>query len=424
MLDVHVDGKKAGELFQSKLENHRYGFQYLTGCPKDHAVSLTMPVIPDQYDWDYKLHPIFDMNLPEGALAQQLRLAFSKAIQHFSDLDLLKIVGKSQIGRLRFTGKDEPLADIPLQNIDDLLLHDGADGLFEDLLARFAVHSGISGVQPKVMVRDEKSPRITHRGATHIVKAWNPLEFPELAANEFFCMRAAELAGLQVPSFQLSANGKFLVVERFDLAGENYLGFEDFCSLNAKNSSEKYDGSYENLTRRIKEFVSPTQIRPALDSFYKSFALSCAVKNGDAHLKNFGVLYDNSEADVRFSPAYDIVTTSVYLPKDTLALTLNGTKRWPNRKALLRFAKTHCDLTESRAKDLLGEVSEAVIFASNELKTHLAQHPSFQVIGTRMLQEWNKGLDHSLHDEHQKQMIEVDPLTETPLNPQEDGPSQ
>jgi len=44
--------------------------------------------------------------------------------------------------------------------------------------------SGISGVQPKILVRDEKAsaalnsanPRLSqsYRGATHIVKFWNP----------------------------------------------------------------------------------------------------------------------------------------------------------------------------------------------------------------------------------------------------------
>jgi hypothetical protein len=65
--------------------------------------------------------------------------------------------------------------------------------LFDYLLDRFAVHSGLSGVQPKVMFRGENKglpPSI--RSATHIVEFWDQDEYPELAANEFFCLTTME----------------------------------------------------------------------------------------------------------------------------------------------------------------------------------------------------------------------------------------
>ncbi|PIY27875.1 MAG: hypothetical protein CO105_07830 [Comamonadaceae bacterium CG_4_9_14_3_um_filter_60_33] len=116
-------------------------------------MSLSMPVAREHYISHYKtLHPVFDMNLPEGALAERLRKEFSKVIPHFDALALLKIVGKSQIGRLRFAMPGEGMPDVPTENLSDLLAHDGAEGLFESLLARYAVHSGISGAMPKEMV--------------------------------------------------------------------------------------------------------------------------------------------------------------------------------------------------------------------------------------------------------------------------------
>lgn len=400
MLDVYVDKQLAGQVFNSETDRRKFGFQYENQCPEQNAVSLSMPIVKDQYDSEYKLHPIFDMNLPEGELAEALRKSFSKAIPNFNDLQLLSIVGKSQIGRLRFAAPGDSLDDMPSQNLDDLLLHDGASGLFDDLLTRFAVYSGISGAQPKVMVRDEVlANRVTHRGATHIVKAWNEKEFPQLAANEFFCMKAAQYAKLDVPNFQLSKNGKFLIVERFDLKEDAYLGFEDFCVLNGLTSDKKYNGSYEKLTKRINDFVSPEHVKSSLESSFKILALSCAIKNGDAHLKNFGVLYNDTESDVRLSPAYDLVTTSVYLRNDTLALTLGGTKRWPTRNALISFARTHCGLNENRAKELLGEVAEGVLYAANEATLYMDDNEPFREMGAKMLLEWEKGLNLSIQPE-------------------------
>ena len=43
-----------------------------------------------------------EMNLPEGPLRERLRVQFAKTIPEFDDLDLLQIVGTSQIGRLRY----------------------------------------------------------------------------------------------------------------------------------------------------------------------------------------------------------------------------------------------------------------------------------------------------------------------------------
>jgi serine/threonine-protein kinase HipA len=401
----------AGTLFKSGHTRNRFVFAYDPQCPPPAAVSLTMPVLPDQYLFEPKLHPIFDMNLPEGWLGERLRRQFAKVIPHFDDLALLRILGASQIGRLRF-GEVGP--DVPTQDLQQILTHDGAEDLFESLLNQFAEFSGISGAQPKVLVRaatpepvpePEPEPasapaaapdRISYRGATHIVKAWHENEFPQLAANEYFCMRAAKHAGLEVPNFFLSDNGKLLLVERFDRVDGRYLGFEDFCVLNGKTSAQKYEGSYENITKRIREFVSPEQVRPALEAFFKTLALSCAVKNGDAHLKNFGVLYDDCESVVRLAPAYDIVSTTPYLASDMLALTLGGSKRWPKAKALLGFGQAHCGIGLAQGRVLLDEVAVGVVRAREELDGYMGRTAAFAEIGAVMLDQWGKGLNLSL----------------------------
>ena len=59
------------------------------------------------------------MNLPEGALRERLRMAFAKATGTFDDLDLLAIVGRSQVGRLRYTGEHDELdQSVPFQSVE------------------------------------------------------------------------------------------------------------------------------------------------------------------------------------------------------------------------------------------------------------------------------------------------------------------
>jgi serine/threonine-protein kinase HipA len=90
------------------------------------------------------------MNLPEGALRERLRLAFAKATGTFDDFDLLAIVGRSQVGRIRYTGDKERLnEDVPFQSVDEILASRRDGDLFRYLIEKFAAFSGISGVQPK-----------------------------------------------------------------------------------------------------------------------------------------------------------------------------------------------------------------------------------------------------------------------------------
>jgi hypothetical protein len=51
----------------------------------------------------------------------------------------------------------------------------------------------------------------------------------------------------------------------------------------------------------------------------------------------------------RLAPVYDLVTTSVYLPKDSMALTLNGTTKWPSAKELRRLGETRMGATPARS---------------------------------------------------------------------------
>ncbi|MCB1638498.1 MAG: type II toxin-antitoxin system HipA family toxin, partial [Thiothrix sp.] len=314
-LDIFTGHQRVGSLGRSQLQARAYVFNYFPAVAEEQAVSLTMPVLPDQYLFQQGVHPIFQMNLPEGELREMLRNSFQKTVQNFDDLSLLAIVGQSQIGRVRIALPGQEPEVMPGQSVQELKSHTGSEDLFVDLMQRFGRYSGVSGVQPKVLVRDNETvaaasgdepEQITYRDATHIVKAWNPERFPQLAANEYFCMLAAERCGLEVPAVELAAGGRLLIVRRFDLDGRGgYLGFEDFCVLNGLATDDKYLGSYQDVAERIRQFVSPHRVHDAMEQYFLMLALTCGVRNGDAHLKNFGVLYDHAEAEVRLAPAYD-----------------------------------------------------------------------------------------------------------------------
>jgi serine/threonine-protein kinase HipA len=230
------------------------------------------------------------------------------------------------------------------------------------------------------------------------VKFWEPNEFPQLAANESFCLKVAERCGLEVPRYRLADDGMALVIDRFDLRPDGtYRGFEDFAVLNARRTDEKYLGSYEtSVMKRFQQFANSPQVLPDTESLFTLIALNCALRNGDAHLKNFGIVYDEVLGQARLAPVYDLITTAVYLPKDSLALTLNGTTQWPNNKALRLLGETRMHGTPAKVREILERISDAMSQTAVDLQSYVKSHPDFTDVGQRMLREWTSGRQLSL----------------------------
>jgi serine/threonine-protein kinase HipA len=407
MIEVWTDAAESGLL--DRHGERGSTFAYLPAVESERAVSVTMPARLESWSVPFGLLPIFEMNLPEGVLRERLRLAFAKATGTFDEFDLLSIVGRSQVGRIRYTGDKEQLQeDVPFQSVSEILERSRGGDLFRYLLEKFASFSGISGVQPKVLVRDETafakmkqterrfSP--SYRGATHIVKFWQPNEYPQLAANEYFCLGAARNCGLDVPTYRLADDGMALVIDRFDLRMDGtYRGFEDFCVLNGRRTDEKYRGSYEtSVMKRFGQFANSTHVNEDMEKLFTLIALNCALRNGDAHLKNFGIVYDDVQGEAHLAPVYDLVTTSVYLPRDSMALTLNGSTKWATAKELQRLGETRMGATPARVREILERIDAAIAKTARDLQAYIDVHQEFAGIGNRMLQQWKEGVAHSL----------------------------
>ncbi len=234
---------------------------------------------------------------------------------------------------------------------------------------------------------------------SYIVKSWGT-DYPQLAANEFFCMTAAKRSGLLVPEFHLAENGGLFVMKRFDLhpAAGYPLGFEDMCALQALGTAQKYSSSYERIARSIKDFVSGEHLQTAREQFFAALVLSCMIRNGDAHLKNFGVLYDSPGQPVSLAPLYDMVTTTVYIPKDVPALSLAGSKKWWPRKMLEKFAVAHLSLPVGKINRIFDQVAEGVNDTRVLLADYMKINPDFRAIGERMLSVWDEGVSKSLSE--------------------------
>lgn len=245
------------------------------------------------------------------------------------------------------------------ERLSEILAWDSTESLFAELVDKYIYRTGISGVQPKVLVpqvasshaMEPASSKAMVRTTDLIVKSGRQ-EYPGLAANEFLCMSIAKESGLAVPEFHLSNNKELFVMQRFDRTPDGTpIGFEDMAVLAGLSSREKYKTSYTHVAKLVEAFASGPQVITSLQALFDMVALSCIVGNGDAHLKNFGLLYtDPTTSDCRLAPAFDLVNTTAYIPEDVLALVCAGRSHFlqPARGCwiLPRSAKSQIRVTE------------------------------------------------------------------------------
>jgi len=92
------------------------------------------------------------------------------------------------------------------------------------------------------------------------------------------------------------------------------------------------------------------------------------------------------------------VAASVYLPQDKMALTLDGTTRWPDARRLRRLGETRTFGSPARVRDILARIADAMAETMREIRAYGKEHAEFAEIGERMIQQWEEGVQVSLKE--------------------------
>lgn len=191
----------------------------------------------------------------------------------------------------------------------------------------------ISGVQEKLSVVLEKNTlRLSNEGeqGTYILK---PIprdlkKVDQVPANEHLTMQIAK----QVYGINVAENAMIFfkdgtpayITKRFEVKQDGTKwGKEDFATLAGKTKDNagpdfKYDYSYEELGLLFQKYVAAWRIE--IEKYFVLVAFNYAFSNGDAHLKNFSLL-ENESGDYLMSPAYDLVNTRLHVDDTEFALS-------------------------------------------------------------------------------------------------------
>ncbi|MBO7069388.1 MAG: HipA domain-containing protein [Bacteroidaceae bacterium] len=191
----------------------------------------------------------------------------------------------------------------------------------------------VTGVQAKLSMDIEhdtqgRAQRLTIVGVMgrYILKPQTE-QFERLPEIEDLTMHLAEIAHIPtVPHALIRFEDGELnyITRRIDRTDDGRkLPMEDMCQLAGKLTEQKYQGSYEMITKLIERYSSVARLD--LVNYWEQVVFSWIVGNADMHLKNFSLIGEKPGKYV-LTPTYDQVSTAIVMPEDTeeLALPLNG----------------------------------------------------------------------------------------------------
>ena len=326
-----------------------------------------------------RLHPVLSNLLPEGSLRELIAQGLKVHVDN--EFHILSYLGEDLPGAIEATPMEPE--DVP----DSVLNTDGkAKAVKFEKLTQENKFS-LAGVQMKFSMKEKDGRYNLSKG--NVLGDWI-IKTPStkhklLALNEYTAMSLAGLVGVDIPEIKLVELDKLdnlpqinlpdekqaFAIKRFDREDDQRIHMEDFAQILVKYSHEKYtSANYENIGKVIYDF-SGDGLADA-QQFARRLLVNILLANGDAHLKNWSFLYPD-KVTPRLSPAYDIVTTNVYIENETqYALNLSKTKEWytvtmahfqtwADKSGIpWRAIKPHLDDTLSTARELWPEALKAL----------------------------------------------------------------
>jgi serine/threonine-protein kinase HipA len=215
-------------------------------------------------------------------------------------------------------------------------------------------------------------------------------------------MTLAGAVGIEVPEVRLLHRDQFVglpdrvwskeeyayAVRRFDRGpGRAAIHIEDMAQVRGVypdadgNTPGKYSGSFET----IGAFLYRSRDTFALQELARRLAFNVLIGNGDAHLKNWSLIYRDPRVPA-LAPAYDLVATFVYRPPELgpedMGLRFGRSRRFEDVRlstfdALDRKLGAKAELADV-ARTLIGRVLDELPKAASLLANRPDLYPSIQ----------------------------------------------
>ena len=317
---------------------------------RNEPLSHTLPLRSEPYG-HREIEPFLSGLLPDDII--RTRIGRILQIPRENTFGLLKAIGGECAGAIAFFAEGD--GPVPAEG-RFRRLSDAEAGEILDSLEKKPLDVGEDGFRISGAGAQDKLIACWKRGtvelplggtpSTHIIKT-AIRDYPDSVENECFSMKLAEACGLDCAKCRIALIGgkRRYVCERYDRivvdGTVRRLHQEDFCQLLRVDPKRKYEAlggpGIADAMRLMRE-LSLT----AADTleFIRRIIFIFLVGNGDAHGKNFSVLYRGRK--VALSPMYDVMSTALYPEvSPRMAMKIDGEYafKWITRGKFLRQAE-------------------------------------------------------------------------------------
>lgn len=315
-----------------------------------------------------RLPPWFSNLLPEGPLRQWI--ARDRGVSVDRELQLLLRIGDDLPGAIQV-----------IQDAGDHGRIDSMGDFAETRAERRVAHASpwkfsLAGVSMKFsMLRSGDRLTIPAQNALGdwIVK-FPDSAFPQVPANEFSIMRLASQLGIDVPDIDLvhrdllpdvpgvvwpSGEEYAYAIRRFDRAENGArVHIEDFAQVRGFYPDDRYSGSLET----VAALVFRGRDHASLREFIRRTAYNLLVGNGDAHLKNWSLVYPDGRIPT-LAPAYDLVCTGAYFAAsdpENIGLRFGRTRSFDRiTRAAFTALQTKLGVTDEDVLEVVDSTTES-----------------------------------------------------------------
>ena len=376
-LDVFLNADLVGSLAQDDSGNLGFRYDAAWLCAS-HSVPLSasLPLKEEAFN-RRECRPFFAGLLPEEI--QRKLIAQTFGVSERNDFSLLDKIGGECAGAVSLMPPGQR-PDASMWTSQPLTKEELAFKLAE--LPKKPLLAGDRGLRLSLAGAQSKMAVILENGqygiplngspSSHIIKPQST-RFDHLVENEFFCMRLAAAVELNVAPVEMGQAGEqsFLQITRYDRHQEtdgtlSRIHQEDFCQALGSVPEQKYQQEGGPGLRQSFELIRSVSSAPAVDllQLFDAVVFNFLIGNGDAHGKNFSLLYAQGKA--RLAPFYDLICTQAYSDLDQSFAMKIGKERDPGKIRLkdwqLFINETGLNLSAAlrRIKSIVDRVEESI----------------------------------------------------------------
>lgn len=347
---IEIDGrsKYVGDLLGE--DSNDMCFSYAESYINDsdsRAISISLPLNEKSFNAT-RTRNYFEGLLPEGftrkCVAQKIH------VDENDYISILAKLGSECLGAIKIVDElEKPVLSQYRELSTDEVYALAAEGASESADLVTKSHLSLTGASGKVGLYYDENQRkwylpIGEAPSTHIVKQ-SHVRLKRIVTNEQLCLMTAKNLGIDVPeSFVVTtatddSESVLFATRRYDrvfsdnnkiLKGmpvPNRLHQEDLAQALGIAAFNKYEKNNDAYLKKVFDLIRQYSSNPIEDSLklWDICIFNYLIGNTDNHIKNLSLLYSSDLKSIRLAPAYDIVSTMIYVTSsEDMAISIGG----------------------------------------------------------------------------------------------------